>query len=137
MEGWQFAAELSHLRVVGRVDLPALSSTYASMNQAVNGTAGAEAAAFQAPGGATASSQAGWSALRDDLQNVFGSTANSLLDAGVVIEHIVDAYIATDEAARTSLESAWANGKTPDLQAVEEQFSRSAPPPVVIKDTDA
>ena len=29
MEGWQFAAELSHLRVVGRIDLPALISTYA------------------------------------------------------------------------------------------------------------
>ena len=137
MEGWQFAAELSHLRVVGRVDLPALSSTYASMNQAVNSTAVGEAAAFQAPGGGTASSQAVWSALRDDLQNVFGNTATSLLDAGVVIEHIVDAYIATDEAARTSLESAWASGQTPDLQTVEEQFSQSTPPPVVIKATYA
>jgi hypothetical protein len=25
MEGWQFAAELSQLRIVGRIDLPALS----------------------------------------------------------------------------------------------------------------
>jgi len=137
MEGWQFAAELSHLRVVGRVDLPTLSSTYVSMNQAVNSTAGGEAAAFQAPGGGTAASHAVWSALRDDLQNVFGNTATGLLDAGVVIEHIVDAYLATDGAARTSLESAWANGQTPDLQAVEETFSRSAPPPVVIKETGA
>jgi hypothetical protein len=137
MEGWQFAAELSQLRVVGRVDLPALSSTYASMNHAVNSTASGEAAAFQAPGGVTAGSHAGWSALRDDLQNILGRTATSLLDAGVVIEHIVDAYVATDDAARTSLESAWASGQTPDLQEAEEKFSNGAPPPVVIKDNDA
>lgn len=137
MEGWQFAAELSQLRVVGRVDLPTLSSTYASMNQAVDSTAGGEAAAFQAPGGGTAASHAVWSSLRDDLQNILGKTANNLLDAGVVMEHIVEAYTATDEGARTSLESAWANGQTPDLQEAEEKFSYSAPPPVVLKDIDA
>src|SRR6266545_1316492 len=137
MEGWQFAAELSHVRVVGRVDLPALSFTYASMNQAINGTAGGEAAAFQAPGGGTAASHPVWSALRDDLQDVFGKTATNFLDAGVVMEHIVDAYIATDEGARTSLEAAWANGQTADLQEAEEKFSHSTPPPVVVKDADA
>ncbi|MEU4218177.1 hypothetical protein [Actinoplanes sp. NPDC026623] len=134
MEGWQFAAELSQLRIVGRVDLPELSFTYASMNQAVNGTAGGEAAAFQAPDGGTASSQVVWSALRDEIQNVFGRTAIGMLDAGVVMEHIVDAYSATDDAARTSLESAWANGQTPSLQEAENTFSQSVPPPVVIKD---
>jgi len=42
MQGWQFAAELSRLRIVGRVDLPALSSTFAAMNRAVAGTAAGE-----------------------------------------------------------------------------------------------
>ena len=137
MDGWQFAAELSQLRIVARVDLPALSSTFAAMNRAVDSTGAGEAAAFQAPGGGTAASHAVWSALRDDFQNVLGNTATSMLDAGIVVEHIVDAYAATDENARTSLEAAWANGQTPSLQAVEEKFGQSAPPPVVIKDDEA
>lgn len=137
MEGWKFAAELSQLRVVGRVDLPTMASTYASMNQAVNSTAGGEAAAFAAPGGTTAASHAAWSALRDDLQNILGKAANNFRDAGVLMEHIVDAYTATDEAARKSLEAAWANGRKPDLLEAEETFSYRAPPPVVLKNTHA
>jgi len=133
MEGWQFAAELSQLPIVGRFDLTALSATYAKMNNAVDSTAEGEAAAFQAPGGGVAASQAVWTALRDDLQNVLGNTSTAFLEAGVVIEHIVDAYLATDEAARDSLNAAWANGQTPDLQPLEEQFARNAPPPVVIR----
>ncbi|MEU4219694.1 hypothetical protein [Actinoplanes sp. NPDC026623] len=134
MEGWQFAAELSQLRIVGRVDLPALSSTFAAMNRAVDSTAAGEAAAFQAPGGGTAATHAVWAALRDDFQNVLGNTATGILNAGVAIEHVVDAYVATDEAARTSLESAWANGQTPGLQEAEERFVQGPPPAVVIKD---
>lgn len=133
MEGWQFAAELSQLRVVARVDLPALSSTYAQMNHAVDTTAGGEAAAFQAPGGGSAASHAVWSSLRDDLQNILGNAATTFLETGMVIDHIVEAYIATDEAARTSLNSAWANGQTPDLQQAEQDFRTAPPPPVVIK----
>ena len=134
MEGWQFGAELSQLRIIGRVDLPAMSYTYASMNQAVNSTVSGEAAAFQAPGGGTAASHGVWSGLRDDLQNILGSTATNLLDAGVAIEHVVDAYAASDDAARDSLEAAWANGQTPGLQDAEEQFTPGPPPPVVIRD---
>jgi hypothetical protein len=134
MEGWQFAAELSQLRIVGRVDLPALSFTFAAMNRAVDSTAAGETAAFQAPGGGTAVSHAVWAALRDDFQNVLGDTAMNVLDAGVTIEHIVDAYLATDEAARTSLEAAWANGQPPSLQEAEEKFTQSPPPAVVTKD---
>ncbi|MEU8236405.1 hypothetical protein AB0C12_43010 [Actinoplanes sp. NPDC048967] len=134
MEGWQFAAELSQLRIVGRVDLPALSSTFAAMNRAVDSTAGGETSAFQAPGGGSAASHAVWTALRDDFQNVLGNTATNILDAGVTIEHIVDAYLTTDEAARTSLEAAWANGQTPNLQEAEEKFAQNTPPTVVIKD---
>lgn len=137
MEGWQFAAELSQLRVVGRVDLPAMSATYARMNQAVDSTTAGEPAAFQAPGGGVAASRAVWAELRDDLQNIFGNTATAMLEMGVVMEQVVDAYIATDEAARTSLNAAWANGQTPDLQAAEQAFTQDAPPPVVIKDESA
>jgi hypothetical protein len=137
MEGWQFAAELSQLRIVGRVDLPALSATYAAMNRAVDGTAGGEAAAFQAPGGGVAASRAVWSALRDDFQNVLGTTATNVLDAAVTIEHIVDAYIAADDQARASLQAAWSDGQTPGLQEAEESFLHRVPPPVVIKDGGA
>jgi len=128
---------LSHLRVVARVDLPQLGFTYASMNQAVNSTAAGEAAAFQAPGGGVAASRAVWSALRDDLQNILGHTSSNLVEAGVVMEHVVDAYIAGDEGARTSLESAWATGAAPGLQEAEEQYTHDAPPPVVIRDGTA
>ncbi|WP_433361089.1 hypothetical protein ACQPZX_27865 [Actinoplanes sp. CA-142083] len=137
MEGWQFAAELSQLRVVGRVDLTALSTTYAKMNNAVDSTADGEAAAFQAPGGGVAASQAAWTGLRDDLQNILGNTSTAFLEAGVVIEHIVDAYIATDEGARDSLTAAWANGQPPDLQPLEQEFSQNAPPAVVIRNSGA
>jgi hypothetical protein len=136
MEGWQFAAELSQLRVVARVDMPALSATYAKMNQAVDSTAGGEAAAFQAPGGGVSASYGVWAGLRDDLQNIFGNTANAFTQTGVVLEHIVEAYIATDEGARTSLNAAWADGQTPDLQAAELDFSTDPAPAVVLKDDD-
>jgi len=134
MQGWQFAAELSQLRIIGRVDLPAMSATYAAMNQAVNSTTNGEASAFQAPGGGTAASHGVWSALRDDLQNILGNTAMNLLDAGVAVEHVVDAYTATDDEAARSLQTVWANGQTPGLQEAEEKFSPGAPPPVVIRD---
>jgi hypothetical protein len=134
MAGWQFAAELSQLRIVGRVDLPALSSTFAAMNRAVDSTTSGEAAAFQAPGGGTAASHAVWAALRDEFQNVLGTTAMNLLEAGVTVEHVVDAYAATDDAARASLEAAWANGQSPSLQEAEEKFTQNPPPSVVLKD---
>jgi hypothetical protein len=134
MQGWQFAAELAQLRIVGQVDLPALSWTYASMNKAVDSTAGQEGAAFQAPGGGVAASQAAWSALRDDLQNILGKTANNVQDAAVAVGHIVDAYAESDHAARDSLNAAWSNGQTPGLVEAEVSFARDNPPAIVIKD---
>jgi hypothetical protein len=107
------------------------------MNWAVASTTAGEVAAFQAPGGGTAASLAVWSALRDEFQDVLGRTATNMLDAGVTIEHVVDAYAATDEAARASLEAAWANGRTPTLQEAEERFAQNGPLPVAIKDHDA
>ncbi|MET8154168.1 hypothetical protein ACIBSW_12595 [Actinoplanes sp. NPDC049668] len=136
MEGWQFAAELSQLRVVSRVDLPALSHAYASMNQAVDRTAGQEGGAFAAPGGGVAPAHGLWSSLRDDLQNILGRTATNMLDAGVVLEHIVDTYAAADAAAASSLEAAWAGGQTPGLLEAEERFTREVLPPVVLKTDD-
>jgi hypothetical protein len=134
MEGWQFAAELAQLRIISQVDLPALSWTYASMNHAVNGTVDQQGTAFAAPGGGVATSQAPWSQLRDDLQNILGKTAGNLQDAAVTIEQIVDAYAESDHAARDSLNAAWANGQTPGLVEAEQQFSRTNPPAIVTKD---
>lgn len=77
-----------------------------------------------------------WAALRDDFQNVLSTTSLNILDAGVTVEHVVDAYLATDEAARSSLEAAWANGQTPSPQEAEEKFAQDPPPSVVIKNDD-
>jgi hypothetical protein len=133
LEGWQFAAELSQLRVVGRVDLPALGYTYTAMNQAVDGTRSQEQAAFAAPGGSTSVAYGIWSSVRDDLQNILGQTANAMHAAGVTIEHIVDAYATADTSAAASLKTAWDNGQTPDLTAAETTF-RTETPAVVLKD---
>lgn len=133
MEGRQFAAELSQLRIVGRIDLPALGWTYASLNNAVAATAGREAAAFQAPGGGAAPSMAAWTELRDRLQNILGQTGANLQDAGVVIEHIVDEYAETDTAARDSLAAAWKPGTIPPgLVGSEEKLSYRNPPPTLL-----
>jgi hypothetical protein len=104
------------------------------MNRAVDSTTGGEAAAFQAPGGAVAASQAVWSALRDDLRTILGKTADNLQDSAVTVLHIVEAYAESDAAARSSLDAAWANGQTPGVVEAEEKFSYQAPPPVVLED---
>lgn len=131
LQGWQFAAELSQLRIVGRVDLPELGFTYAAMNNAVAGTQDDEQWAFAAPGGGTAVARGVWSSLRDDLQNLLGQTANAMHAAGTTIEHIVDAYAAADTEAGNALNSAWANGQTPNLTDAETGFHRE-PPHVVL-----
>jgi hypothetical protein len=131
LQGWQFAAELSDLRTVGRVDLPAIGYTYAAMNHAVASTQDGEESAFAAPGGGTTAAHAAWASLRDDLQNFLGRTAQTMHAAGVTVEHIVDAYAATDAGAAASLHSAWDQGQTPALTQTETQYRHDVLPPVL------
>jgi hypothetical protein len=121
---WQFAAELSELRIIGKVDLPAMAYTFAALNNSINATAANDNAAFALEGrGGYDQVCRDWSALRDSLQNLFGGTSTNVQTAADVMLQIVDAYASTDEAAKQSLESAWGNGKTPALQQGE------TPPP--------
>ena len=126
--GWLFAAELSQLRVIGTVDLPALGFTYASMNRAVEGTKVQEGGAFQGPGLGTAKLYTVWFTLRNDLQDVFGRTAENMHSAAGTMLHIVQAYADTDEEAARSLSAAWSDGRIPGLQEDERGFRRDAPP---------
>jgi hypothetical protein len=129
--GWQFAADLSELRTVGAVDLPALGFTYAKLNNAIDATTGHDTTAFQQRGSAGMDQVfAGWSALRDELQNIFGKTADNIHTTGAVILHIVEAYASTDAEARRSLDAAWQSGP-PHLQ--DGEVVARTPPPVALK----
>lgn len=129
--GWQFAAELSELRIIGRVDLPAMAYTFAALNNSINGTAANDNAAFALEGrGGFDQVYRDWAHLRDSLQNLFGATSTNVQAAADVVLQIVDAYASTDQAAKQSLESAWANGQTPGLQAGEHL--PPGPPPAIM-----
>jgi hypothetical protein len=131
--GWEMAADLSELKIVGSVDLPTIGYTYATMNQAINGTAAYDRAAFETPGGGIASTRAAWSALRDDLQTVLGRTANNMQQAAAVMMNAVEAYAEHDRAAGQSLREAWRNGQ-PGVVDAEAKYVYQSPPPVVLPD---
>jgi hypothetical protein len=131
-KGYQLAADLSNLKVVGDVDLPMLAFTYAVLNNSVASTTDYQAEAFASPGGGTDQAFEGWTWLRDQLQNVLGETAYTLDITGQVVSHIVDAYRATDTTAAQDLDNVlWKDG--PPLSPSEKQPPPGAPPDVVIK----
>lgn len=126
----QFAADLSELRTIGVVDLPAMAYTFATLNNTIDGTTAHDNDGF---GTETGLDQVypEWSALRDSLQNLFGKTSQNIQVAGDVVVHIVDAYAASDDGARRDLENAWKNGP-PSLQDGEKP-PPGEPPAVVLK----
>jgi hypothetical protein len=127
--GWQLAADLSDLKVIGVVDLPMLAYTYAAANQSVHATSDTDPDAFARPGGGGWDDvYATWTGLRNQLQDAFGNTANILEDLGATMVHVVDAYTATDTQAATSLASQWKDGP-PGLNSLERQ--PEGPPPAV------
>ncbi|GIE84609.1 hypothetical protein [Actinoplanes regularis] len=132
--GWELAADLSELKIVGSIDLPTIGYTYATMNQAINGTAAYDRAAFETPGGGIAATQAVWSALRSDLQTILGRTANNMQQAAAVITNAVAAYAEYDQAAGQSLYEAWSNGQQPGVVDTEAKYVHQSPPPVVLPD---
>jgi hypothetical protein len=131
-EGWQFVADLSELKVVGSVDLPAMAYTFAALNNIIDGTAGHDNDAFgcEGPGGLD-QVYPEWSQLRDSLQNIFGKTATNIQIAGGIVLHVVEAYAAADVKAKWSLDSIWKGGR-PSLQEGENS-PPGEPPAVVLK----
>ena len=127
--GWQFAADLSELRTVGAVDLPAMAYTFAALNNAINATAAHDIAGFSTEGGGFDQVYPAWSQLRDDLQNIFGKTSTNIQTAGDVVVGIVETYAATDEEAARSLQSVWNDGP-PSLQ--DGEIPPPGEPPAVI-----
>jgi hypothetical protein len=92
LSGYQLGADLSELMIIGKVDLPALGATYAGLNHAVDGTADQDSTAFSMPGGGGMSlAYRGWSDLRYELRNIFGTTANNIQVAATVMIHVVEA----------------------------------------------
>jgi hypothetical protein len=131
--GWQLAVDLSELKVVGSVDLPAMAFTFAALNNLLDGTAAHDKAGFDSvSSGGFDQVYPQWSQLRNSLQNILGKTATNIEAAGTVVLHIVEAYRVSDGEARQSLDSVWKNGLPPSLQHGERP-PPGAPPAVVLK----
>ncbi|BCY13193.1 hypothetical protein [Actinoplanes sp. L3-i22] len=108
--GWRLAADLSELRMVGQVDLPALSYTYSALNNMIDDTAGADAAAFSWSAGGWSQAYEPWAELRNSFQELLGKTSENMDIAGGAVLRIVDHYAAADDEAAAALRSAWQNG---------------------------
>jgi hypothetical protein len=121
------------LKVVGSVDLPAMAYTFAALNNIIDGTSGHDNDAFGREGfGDLDQVYPEWSELRDSLQNIFGRTATNIQTAGNVVLHVVEAYAATDEEAKRSLDSIWKQGPPPSLHEGENP-PPGEPPAVVLQ----
>jgi hypothetical protein len=113
--GWRLAADLSELRMVGQVDLPALSYTYSALNNMIDDTAGNDAAAFSYSAGGWSQAYEPWNRLRNSFQELLGQMSENMdLAAGAVLR-IVDHYVAADDEAATALRAAWKDGPPPTL----------------------
>ncbi|MFI1989080.1 hypothetical protein [Actinoplanes sp. NPDC020271] len=113
--GWRLAAELSELRMVGQVDLPAISYTYAALNNMIDDTAGNDAAAFSWSTGGWSQVYEPWNELRSAYQEVLGKMSENIDLAGGALLRIVDHYAATDDEAADALSRSWTNSTPPLL----------------------
>lgn len=132
--GYQFAVDLSHLLTVGRVDFPQMEYVYNKLNRDVAGTSAGDADAFGGGPATTGLSQAhqAWSDLRNRLQDALGANATNMGQTAAAIVSVVDRYAETDDAARTSLRSAWGNGPPPNAVLDHDEQLPSTLPPVVL-----
>jgi hypothetical protein len=122
-KGWEFAVDLSDLKTIASVDLPAISYTFAELNNVVARTNEHDREAFALEGaGGLDQVHPEWSYLRDLLRYFLGETSLNLQIAADVLLSVVDAYANTDAEAKRSLEAAWRGGP-PALQDGE------VPPP--------
>jgi hypothetical protein len=130
----ELAADLDELRIIGAVDLPALSFTYAKLNQAIATTANHDSEAFLQPGGAGGLDQVhgAWAGLRSSVLNLLGTAANDLEAAGDTILSIMDAYATTDVEAARLVDKAWAGGLPTDRLLSGETPPGEQKPDVVL-----
>jgi hypothetical protein len=110
LKGPYLAADLSELMMIGTVDLPTLAYVYAEMGRRL-AVSNEDGPAF-AVAGASGSDQVGvaWTALRDRLEGILSGTSQALSAAGDTILYIAQQYENTDQDAKASLQSVWANG---------------------------
>ncbi|WP_436536409.1 hypothetical protein [Actinoplanes sp. HUAS TT8] len=113
--GWRLGAELSELRMVGQVDLPAISYTYAALNNMVDDTASNDAVLFSWSAGGSSQAYEPWNKLRSAYQEILGKMSENMDVAGGAVLRIVDHYAATDDEAAAALRSAWTNTTPPLL----------------------
>jgi hypothetical protein len=125
----QFTTDLNDLRIIGAMDLPTLGCTYASANNAVAGTVGADILAFAAEDGGPPSLIADvWIDLRNELQRILGLTTENMLSAGRIVLHIAQAYEDSDTAVGAAIRAAWQDGTPPDTVGGER--IPPEPPPI-------
>jgi hypothetical protein len=127
--GWKFAADLSDLRMVGAVDLPAMAFTFAALNNAVDKTEAGDSDGFAWQSGGMSQAFGPWAELRDSLQNLLGQTSQNLEVAAQAVLQIVETYAATDAEAAASLNAAW-NGGPPPL--LDGEYAPPGPAPTVV-----
>jgi hypothetical protein len=127
--GWKFAADLSDLRMVGAVDLPAMAFTFAALNNVVDKTEAADDAGFAWQSGGMSQAFSPWAQLRDSLQNLLGQTSQNLETTAQAVLQIVETYAATDAEAAASLNAAW-NGGPPPL--LDGEYAPPGPAPTVV-----
>lgn len=127
--------ELNQLLAVGRVTLPHLAWTYATLNNRVADTTGFDDTAFApcpATGGAQDRLRAPWTALRNRLQDVLGRSATSFEEAGTAIVHVAAHYEAAEADAAAKVREAWRRGAPDGVISVPADKVLSPPPSRVI-----
>jgi hypothetical protein len=107
-----FAIKLSQLLAVGRLYLPYLADSYATMNNKVAATADYDASAFPPlPSTEPTNPVRGpWTELRDRLQNYLGQGSRNFTAAGESIVYIANTYAATDATTEHEVRQAWSGG---------------------------
>ncbi|MEV0407111.1 hypothetical protein [Actinoallomurus sp. NPDC050550] len=130
-----FVVDLNQLLAAGRVTLPHLAWTYATLNNRVADTSGFDNAAFTpcpATGGGQDELRAPWTALRNRLQDVLGRSAKSFEEAGTAILHIAANYEAAEADTAAKVREAWRGGAPDAVISIPDDRVLPAPPPRVI-----
>jgi hypothetical protein len=131
-----FAAELNQLRAVGKVTLPHLAWTYATLNNRVAETAGYDNAAFAAcpatAGWAQDRLHGSWTSLRDRLQDILARSAQTFDAAADAMVELAAVHEATDAHAAAEVRAAWRDGAPDSVVSRIDDRVLPPPPPRVI-----
>jgi hypothetical protein len=128
--------ELNQLLVAGKVTLPHLAWTFATLNNRVADTAHYDNAAFAAcpaTGGLAQDQLRGtWTALRDRLQDVLGRSAKSFEAAGDAVLKVAAHYEAADADVAARIKKVWNDGAPEQFISHRADIILPPPPPSVI-----